>query len=241
MKTDCPRSLQLWPEGTSVQVRGDIHGGTFRVKFRDSKRWRKATDAERRAIEVEEQAERYVDQEILCNDSSLVSDALREAGDSRSEFAKEWEWENVKNSRTNPEEWGVEECRDWLKDHGCDEPTGRNAVNPWSMTVDELAELWAEIGEDPLIGEHTVRIAVIAAMDEGSIDGIDEWRKAVSDNAEDAEVYQWFRVTDWFASQLDAIDEVVLENNYGNWWGRQCCGQSIIMDGTLQKIAARHA
>ena len=30
----------------------------------------------------------------------------------------------------------------------------------------------------------------------------------------------------------------VFGNGFGAWWGRQACGQSIIMDGTLQRVAA---
>lgn len=68
---------------------------------------------------------------------------------------------------------------------------------------------------------------------------LDDWRQAVSDNAEAAEVYEWWRVTEFLCRELRDIGEVVLDNDYGYWWGRCCTGQSMIQDGTLQKVAAR--
>lgn len=51
-------------------------------------------------------------------------------------------------------------------------------------------------------------------------------------------MYEWWRVTEWLARQLKGIGEVVLDNNFGTWWGRTCIGQGLIMDGTLQRVAA---
>lgn len=68
---------------------------------------------------------------------------------------------------------------------------------------------------------------------------MEEWREAVSDNAEDAEVMEWWRVSKWFAEKLEAEGEVILSNAYGHWWGRQGTGQSVMMDGTIQAVAAR--
>jgi hypothetical protein len=60
----------------------------------------------------------------------------------------------------------------------------------------------------------------------------------VEDHAEPAEIYEWWAVNDWLAAKLNAINEPVLSNSYGHWWGRTCSGQAMIMDGTLQQIAA---
>ena len=57
-------------------------------------------------------------------------------------------------------------------------------------------------------------------------------------NIEPAEVYEWWAVNDWLAAKLNAMNEPVLSNSYGHWWGRTCSGQAMIMDGTLQQIAA---
>jgi hypothetical protein len=54
---------------------------------------------------------------------------------------------------------------------------------------------------------------------------------------EPQEIFEWWLVTDWLADKLSAIGEPVLRSDYGTWWGRTCTGQSIMLDGTLQKIA----
>lgn len=69
---------------------------------------------------------------------------------------------------------------------------------------------------------------------------LEDARAEVNDMASDAEVYEWWRVTSWLASQLTAIGQVVLDNNYGTWWGRCTTGQSMLMDGVLQRVAARN-
>jgi len=59
------------------------------------------------------------------------------------------------------------------------------------------------------------------------------------DDPEPQEVYEWWIVTRWLADELRDIGEPVLNNDYGYWWGRTCTGQAVIMDGTLQQVAAR--
>ena len=53
------------------------------------------------------------------------------------------------------------------------------------------------------------------------------------------EVFQWFAVTSWLAGQLQSIGQPVLDNEYGYWWGRTCCGQGIELDGTFQRISRK--
>jgi len=53
---------------------------------------------------------------------------------------------------------------------------------------------------------------------------------------EPQEVFQWFLVTSWLADRLEAIGEPVLRNDYGDWWGRTCCGQRIALDPTFWVI-----
>lgn len=70
----------------------------------------------------------------------------------------------------------------------------------------------------------------------------DDWLEAlqdiVRDHAEPAEIYEWWLVSDWLGHRLAEIGECVLDSGYGVFWGRTCTGQAIIMDGTLQAVAA---
>lgn len=69
---------------------------------------------------------------------------------------------------------------------------------------------------------------------------LNAWREAANDCAADnpQEAYEWWRVSPWLCKELRAIGEIVIDNDYGCWWGRTCTGQGYIMDGTLQQIAA---
>lgn len=71
-------------------------------------------------------------------------------------------------------------------------------------------------------------------------DSEDTLRIVVRDYVEPADIMEWYRVTEWLADELEIIGEPVLSNEYGDWWGRCATGQGLIMDGTLQQIAAKH-
>jgi hypothetical protein len=194
------RSIQIWPGGRSLTYRGEGDAMQTRPgQHWEKGRWRKASKADRRAIRIEELAARYQRNEILCLDSSLVTDLMQLSGkfmDDDGGILSEWSADYVSNPTPDPSDWDIEECREWLEEHvmGNDMP---------ASDADE-----------------------------------DEWRDAVREHATDAEIYEWYRVTDWLSRQLNKIGECVLDNAYGQWWGRQCTGQALIMDGTLQRIAA---
>lgn len=59
-------------------------------------------------------------------------------------------------------------------------------------------------------------------------------------DAEPQEIFEWYRVTEWLAKELEAVGEPILDNTYGYWWGRTCCGQMIIADDTIQQIAKKY-
>ena len=48
------------------------------------------------------------------------------------------------------------------------------------------------------------------------------------------EIYQWFECDSYLLRLLDAKGECILD---GTYWGRTCCGQSIICDGVIQRVA----
>lgn len=50
-------------------------------------------------------------------------------------------------------------------------------------------------------------------------------------------IYEWYLVSDWLADALERQNQPLLQNDYGNWWGRTCCGQAIYMDTVIQNIA----
>lgn len=77
----------------------------------------------------------------------------------------------------------------------------------------------------------------------GEIEGftIDEIQNVYIDledgDTEVQEIFEWWLVTPWLAEKLVAINQPVLDNGLGHWWGRTCTGQAIALDGTMQEIA----
>ena len=51
------------------------------------------------------------------------------------------------------------------------------------------------------------------------------------------EIYQWFECDSYLLNRLEERGECILD---GTYWGRQACGQSIILDNVIQKIAYDH-
>ena len=234
--------LQLWPGGRSVEFQGDIHGPTERRRLRDKSTdtWRAGTADEWRQIEIATLAQIYADRDVLCCDSSLVDDLIKSAWDSTGDLAEGFRAEEIRGLYRDPSDWTLEQCRDYLSDYGGDEP---DDPNPWTMSrediVEALTDVSIECSDDESI--DTLRSALVANIDDETIDGLDTWRDAARDHAQDnpAEVFEWWRVTSWLCRQLSEIGEVTIDNGYGCWWGRTCTGQSFIMDGTLQRVAAQ--
>lgn len=216
-------STQVFPSGRMIRHAGsyphfvDESGNEFDAETQDT-------------IHANLLAESYVRNEVLCCDSALVDELSRKC---MGGFMIE-DWENL---YPDPSSWTVEECREYIEDHGGDFPS----CDPWEMDREELEGLLEETGiecTDEMSDAELLRL-VKMDIDDDTIDGIDEWRQAVSDCAEPAEVYEWWRVSGWLCRQLRDIGEVVIDNGYGSWWGRTCTGQAIIMDGTLQAVARK--
>lgn len=55
-------------------------------------------------------------------------------------------------------------------------------------------------------------------------------------NLEDAEVMEWWLVTDWLAERLKEQGEVIIDDYGCCWWGRTCSGQAIYMDAVMTDI-----
>ena len=241
MPTD-PRTIQLWTSGSSVTYR-ELANEQFEVKSGDE--WAPATPKQTRAIKIEEIAERLADRDILCCDSSLVDDMLRAAssGELPGDMMREWDYSEVTNTEPDPSDWDLEQCREYLDDHGIDYPDD----NPWPCGEDMQEERDRLIEMIETDDEDAGRFASMSLNDlkdilirqiEEDDDRIDAWREAVRDNAESAEIYEWYRVTKYLANRLEEIGECTLSNSYGEWWGRCATGQNLIMDGVLQRVAA---
>lgn len=234
-----PRTLQTWPIGKSYTFRGDVHDDMIEIREGDT--WRTATADEHRQIKIAVLAEMYADRDVLACDSVLVDDLIKAAmsGELSGDLTDAFSYDEIRGLYADPSDWDAEQCREYAEENGVDLPDA-----PISACPD--CDGTGEIGEDP---------AVVCGVCKGSgevpEDGYEEddslrgWlaeaREACRDYAQDnpAEVFEWWRVSSWLCAKLNAIGEVTIDNSYGYWWGRTCTEQGFIMDGTLQRIAAR--
>ena len=229
------KTLQIFPRGDMVTFSGEF------PHYTDESGAEFPPDEQKR-IHAQVLADRWIEVEILANQSSLVSALIgpefNEYGigtDGFDGFTTD-DIENVYRDFSNAT---IGECREYLNDIGGDEPD----VNPWKMNRDELAELLADVSIQVYDheSESDLRAAVIANIDDETIDGLGEWRTAANNLAQENpnESYQWFLVSEWLCGKLRDAGEIVIDNGYGQWWGRGCAGQAIAMDGTIQAIARK--
>ncbi len=55
------------------------------------------------------------------------------------------------------------------------------------------------------------------------------------------EIFEWYLVSDWFIDRLREINEPVIDNDYGEYWGRCCTGQAIYLDFVIQELAYEYS
>ena len=87
------------------------------------------------------------------------------------------------------------------------------------------------------IGDDVLQRILLLRLDDTSGHGLTLWRRIVESYTPD--IYEWWAVEESLADDLVEMGRLILKNKYGCWWGRQCTGMKILMDGTLQAIAKR--
>lgn len=231
-------TIQTWPGGESYTYRGDPERNANQRSLRrksflcsacsvksdrypacghsaafitETRTWRKGTAAEWRTIRIAIRAEMYQRNYVLQNQCALVSTLINAVYEIPGDFGEAWRDDAIRNLYPDPSDWSAEQCREYLASEGIDHSDIANT-------------------DDDAIND-----------DEGFA-RIEHLRERCRDYAQDhpAEVYEWYLVDPWLCARLDKIGEVTIDNEYGCWWGRQTTGQALIMDGTLQRIAAEY-
>lgn len=237
------RTIQLWPRGESVTISESQYDHVADDLVKVDGQWVEPSAELKRKIDIELCAERLLEHEVLCCDSSLVTDLMEavQSGDHGTGMSGEFCWDQVENIYVDPSDWGVEQCHKYLQDEGGGEPIDDN---PWGMEREELEEFLGIDTEDAdyeeASMEHLLKEA-IGSIDDDMVGDLDAWREAVQNHSQEnpKEPLEWWRVSQYLCEELRAIGEIVLDNDYGYWWGRTCSGQAMIMDGTLQEVAER--
>lgn len=58
---------------------------------------------------------------------------------------------------------------------------------------------------------------------------------------DEKEIFEWYLVSDWLIDKLREKNEPVIDNDYGEYWGRCCTGQSIYLDHVIQELAYEYS
>jgi hypothetical protein len=215
------RALQVWPSGQGFEYRGDPSGPEHQRELRErGGEWRQGTAEEWRRIRCEERARLYLDREVLCCDSALISELTQHAETLPLDDREAFSIDAIRNLTPDPSEWDAPTCLHWLADH-TGEDNYRRRAEDWPGEVARFAAYEGQTAEE-------WEDAALA-----------ELQDAIRDQAEPAEVFEWWRVSSWLCKHLDAIGEVTIDNGYGCWYGRTTTGQGLLMDGVLQRVAAR--
>ena len=86
--------------------------------------------------------------------------------------------------------------------------------------------------DEEIIKYHLDEIELNENSKEVTIDMLDDFRL---DNPQ--EIFEWYLVSDWFLDRLREINEPIIDNDYGEYWGRCGTGQAIYLDHNIQELA----
>lgn len=121
------------------------------------------------------------------------------------------------------EDWTIAQCAEALQDYGF----------IWSDVMSDIgAADWTEVGNDE----------VLTYPDPEELD--DDWQADLQEYLRESvdfdprEIFEWWIVSGWLAGRLQERGEIILNDGNSVYWGRQCTGQAIKMDGVIREICA---
>lgn len=174
--------------------------------------------------DIHELAVIYINRDILKCETTLI-EALLAEGESVSynstSALSQFTYENIENYyNISPK---------WLSDFTAEQQALFTKYN--FRTMEDFSDFMdADEGVDSDGSSVELDMADYPALE----DIHHEWKYR---DSEAQEIFEWWSVTSWLAEKLLELGEPVLVNDYGQWWGRTCTGQNIILDGTFQKLA----
>lgn len=170
--------------------------------------------------EYDRKIEEYIHRNIGPCQSSLV-DALSTAG------FDGFGIDDIQGLYADPSDWEVDQVYEFADDNGIDLEN-----DPRKMTRGELLEsVFGDTEEQSEGTDDNLRERVADYR-------LDEWKDQVRDWSQDNpnEPLEWWVVDSWLCGKLLEMGEVIIDNDYGYWWGRSCSGQSIACDGTFYQL-----
>jgi hypothetical protein len=109
---------------------------------------------------------------------------------------------------------------------------GENAKNSFIAMLEEKRKLASSISYKN--GNAKEQITAYLTTVEDLDNAIDDMEHL---ETESQESYEWWAISDWLADKLIGINEPVLRNNYGVWWGRTTTGVQLGYGDGLYALA----
>ena len=179
-------------------------------------------------IETERKLRDFVYQNVHANVGQMVEYILNKAEFSCLDDDAPFCWQDVLEAQ-NFENLPLDELLDKLSEEEGDiadseyEDALEEALDgPLFDMLSEEDDLWEAflfwVAKNPLTAHEEIDTAPLARLAEAH---------------SHPEVYEWWMVDSWFARKLQERGEIVID---GNIWGRQCTGQSIVLDWVTRDI-----
>ena len=170
--------------------------------------------------ELDQRIETWINRNVGPCQSSLV-DALIQA-----DFDG-FGIDDLQGMYADPSDWDADQCYEYADDNGIDLEN-----DPRKMTRGELLEEgFGDSDEQSDDTDDDLRERIAGDNLEGWKDQVRDWSQENPN-----EPLEWWVVDSWLAGKLLEIGEVIIDNDYGYWWGRTCSGQSIVLDGTFYQL-----
>lgn len=165
--------------------------------------------------------ERLIEQNVKACQSSLI-DTLLNSGE-----IDGFSTDDIENVYIDPSDWTTEALYEFADSNNIELDD-----DPRKISRESLEEIAIVSGEPQDYTDEELR-------EEIADDKCNEWKDQIREWSEEnpQEHFQWFLVDSWLCGKLREMGEIVIDNDYGEWWGRGCYGQAIALDPTFYRIA----
>lgn len=135
--------------------------------------------------------------------------------------------DDIQGMYTNPSDWESAQVYEYADDNGIELEHDPRKMNRAEL----LSEVFGDDDGHPDSADDALRERIAKSY-------LDEWKDRIVDFSADNpnEPLEWWVVDSWLCEKLLEIGEVVIDNDYGCWWGRTCSGQGISQDGTFYRL-----
>jgi len=81
---------------------------------------------------------------------------------------------------------------------------------------------------------YACQTMLVGALIQSGMEGFTS--EDIENTLRDKETFEWWLCSSWLCDALRDMGEIVIDNDYGCWWGRSCTGQAIALDATFWEI-----